>query len=170
MSSAKRPQPTVTLEELTRVYLSEYRLLVRTAAFLLRSPADAEDVVQHVYVHLISGHNNIRDLDKVAAYLRRSVVHRSNSVLRHLRVAQRHASRTETPATVADPYDAFERNTMVAALRNLPRREREAVVLRYYADLSVQGTADAMQVSAGAVKAYTSRALTRLAELLRESS
>jgi RNA polymerase sigma factor (sigma-70 family) len=51
----------------------------------------------------------------------------------------------------------------MVALRKLPRRMREAVALRYYADLTEAQTADVMGVSVGAVKSYTSRGLERLA-------
>ena len=56
------------------------------------------------------------------------------------------------------------------AIATLPRRQREAVVLRYYADLSEAMTAEAMGVSVGSVKAYTSRGLARIGELLGETA
>jgi DNA-directed RNA polymerase specialized sigma24 family protein len=58
------------------------------------------------------------------------------------------------------------RRDVVTALQSLPRREREAVALRYLLDLSERDTALALRVSVGAVKGYTSRGLARLAELL----
>ena len=57
---------------------------------------------------------------------------------------------------------------LAEALAQLPRRQREAVVLRYYADLSEARTAGIMRVSRGAVKSYCSRGVARLSELLRE--
>ena len=57
---------------------------------------------------------------------------------------------------------------MLSALRRLPRRQREAVVLRYYADLTEPQTAAAMGCSVGSVKSYTSRAMTSLRPLLEE--
>ena len=76
-----------------------------------------------------------------------------------------HHDRSEPRAVVA-PEDAglaaFERASVVAGLRKLPRRQREAVVLRYYGDLSETQTATAMGVSVGAVKSFTSRGLAAL--------
>lgn len=63
-----------------------------------------------------------------------------------------------------------ERDVILAALTALPQRQREVVVLRFYADLSVADTAAAIGASEGTVMSYTSRALARLRELLSEPS
>ena len=63
-----------------------------------------------------------------------------------------------------------EQRTVAAALRKLPRRQREAVVLRYYLDLSVEETAQAMGVSRGTVKSATHRALAAVGRTLKEGS
>lgn len=59
-----------------------------------------------------------------------------------------------------------ERDMVLAVLARLPQRQREVVVLRFYADLSVADTAAATGISQGAVMSYTSRALARLRELI----
>jgi len=59
-----------------------------------------------------------------------------------------------------------EREVVLAALAALPQRQREVIVLRFYADLSVTDTAAAIGASEGTVMSYTSRALSRLRELL----
>jgi RNA polymerase sigma factor (sigma-70 family) len=72
-------------------------------------------------------------------------------------------------ASAEDMVLAGERQReTVAALRRLPPRQREAVVLRYFADLPEQETAMAMGVSRGTVKSTTSRALAALARMLQE--
>lgn len=63
-----------------------------------------------------------------------------------------------------------ERDVVLAALSALPQRQREVIVLRFYADLSVADTAAAIGASEGTVMSYTSRALFRLRELLESSS
>jgi RNA polymerase sigma factor (sigma-70 family) len=63
-----------------------------------------------------------------------------------------------------------EQRTVAAALRRLPRRQREAVVLRYYLDLSVEETAQVMGISLGTVKSATHRALAAVGRTLREGS
>jgi RNA polymerase sigma factor (sigma-70 family) len=63
----------------------------------------------------------------------------------------------------------LERDAVVAALRHLPGRQREAIVLRYYADLSEADIAAAMGISRGAVKSHTSRGISALRAALEES-
>jgi len=60
------------------------------------------------------------------------------------------------------------RDEVVRALRQLPSRQQVVVVLRFFADLSIAETAEAMGSSEGTVKSYTARALNRLRELLEE--
>ena len=59
---------------------------------------------------------------------------------------------------------------MLAAIRRLPARQREALVLRYYLDMTEGQAADAMRVSRGTVKSTTSRAVAAVARMLREGS
>jgi RNA polymerase sigma factor (sigma-70 family) len=63
----------------------------------------------------------------------------------------------------------LDRSAMVAALRLLPARQREAIVLRYYGDLSEADTAKAMGISCGAVKSHTARGLAALRTTLAET-
>jgi RNA polymerase sigma factor (sigma-70 family) len=72
------------------------------------------------------------------------------------------------PVGIVDPH-LGERGDLVVALRRLPRRQREAVVLRYLADLSEAQVAIEMGCSVGAVKSHGSRGLTSLRRHLSES-
>jgi RNA polymerase sigma factor (sigma-70 family) len=92
------------------------------------------------------------------------VVNRSRSALRHRAVAQRSAP-PPAPAPASAEQGALlalEHAAVLAALRRLPRRQREVLVLRYYADLSEAEIADAIGVSRGAVKSHASRAMAAL--------
>ena len=145
----------------TALYEMHYSGLVRLAAFLVSDMPTAQEIVQDSFVAL---HNAGRsaDSDLALSYLRRSVVNRSRSALRHRIIAGRDAARpapgsrgTEQPS--AAPYPA-----VISALRALPARQREVLVLRYYADLSEAQTADAMGISPGAVRSHTARASSAL--------
>jgi RNA polymerase sigma-70 factor (sigma-E family) len=151
-------------EAVTALYGAHYRSLVRLAALLLRDADEAEEVVQDAFVAMHDGWGRLRDADKALAYLRRSVVNRSRSALRRRAVRERYV-----PASLPDVHSAehhallaVEHRAVVDALRALPERQREAVVLRYYADLSEADTARAMGISAGAVKSHTARAMAAL--------
>lgn len=77
--------------------------------------------------------------------------------------ARRHRPAADRPLEVVDESDAWVvREALVAALKKLPRRQREAVALRYLSDLSEQETATAMGVSPGSVKTHLSRGLSAL--------
>ncbi|MDX6256285.1 MAG: hypothetical protein QOJ11_2619 [Frankiales bacterium] len=162
---------TATDEDLlTALYSQHYRSLIRLAALLLDEVAACEDVVQEAYIRVHNSRSRLRDQDKALAYLRQTVVNLSRSTLRRRIVAARHAPHPMPDAASAehDAYALVERDAVVAGLRQLPRRQREAVVLRYYADASEAQTASVMGVSVGAVKSYTSRGLTGLGALLED--
>jgi RNA polymerase sigma-70 factor (sigma-E family) len=159
--------PTWTADEaVTALFSSEYRPLVRLASLLLRDAGLAEEVVQDAFVGLHERWTRLRDPDSAAAYLRQSVVNRCRSALRHRGVVDRFLRRQPEPATVPSAESgavAAETNAEVlAAVRVLPTRQREALVLRYYLDLSEAQTAEVMGVSTGAVKSHTARALAAL--------
>ncbi|MDX6197797.1 MAG: hypothetical protein QOJ79_948 [Actinomycetota bacterium] len=159
-------------DSLTVLYAAHYRGLVRLAAFLTGDRDGAEEVVQDAYVTVLGRWGGLRDLDKGEAYLRQSVVNLSRSRLRHRVVVERHAPAPMPDAASAEAgaISALDRSAVIHALGELPRRQREAIVLRYYADLSEAQTAHAMGISAGAVKSHTSRGMAALRHLLEEDT
>jgi RNA polymerase sigma factor (sigma-70 family) len=76
----------------------------------------------------------------------------------------------DTASAESGALTQLDRSAVVHALRDLPRRQREAIVLRYYADLSEAQTAYAMGISTGAVKSHTSRGMAALRHLLEEET
>lgn len=165
-------------DAVTALYTAHYRELVRLSAMLLRDPAVAEEVVQDAFVAMHGSWKRIREQDKALAYLRRIVVNRSRSALRRRVVAERYLADSqarlqhlpEPDPDVASAEDSvlrrFESERVMAALRKLPPRQREALVLRYYGDLSEAQVATAMKVSAGSVKTHTFRGMATLRTLL----
>lgn len=160
-------------DELAALYVRNYRSLVRLAALLLDETAACEDVVQEAYVALASGRRleRLRDSDAALAYLRTTVLNLARSSLRRRMVATKYAPVVHRRDRVDDGVNqVVDRTAIVRAMRALPRRMREAVALRYYADLTEAQAAAVMGVSVGAVKSYTSRGLERLAEQLKVTS
>jgi RNA polymerase sigma-70 factor (sigma-E family) len=158
-------------ELLTTLYTTHYRELVRLAAFLTGDRDNAEEVVQDAYVSVHGSWRRLRELDKAEAYLRTAVVNASRSRLRRRQVAQRHRPEPQRDMASAESFavEHAQREAVLEALRALPRRQREAVVLRYYGDLSEAQTAAAMGCSTGAVKSHTSRAMAALRPLLEDA-
>jgi len=152
----------------TVLYAAHYRSLVRLAALLLRDMATAEEVVQDSFVAMHDGWRRLRDNDKALSYLRQSVVNSSRSVLRHRMVVDKNAPKPppDMPSAEQGAITLLERSAVVTALRTLPPRQREALVLRFYGDLSEAQIAAAMGISKGAVKSHTARAMTALRSVL----
>jgi RNA polymerase sigma-70 factor (sigma-E family) len=156
----------------TALYTAHYRSLVRLAALLVRDVATAEEVVQDSFVAMHGGWRRLRDSDKALSYLRQSVVNRSRSVLRHRVVVDRNAPKPppDMPSAEHGAMTLLERSAVVAALRTLPPRQREALVLRYYGDLAEAQIALAMGISKGAVKSHTARAMIAMRGVLEREA
>jgi RNA polymerase sigma-70 factor (sigma-E family) len=152
----------------TAMYDQHYRSLVRLAAFLVHDVATAEEVVQDSFLAMHSAWRRLRDSEKALSYLRQSVVNRSRSVLRHRVVVDRNAPRPEPdmPSAEQGALSELERLAVVTALRSLPPRQRETLVLRYYGDLSEAQIASAMGISKGAVKSHAARAIATMRAVL----
>ncbi len=159
-------------EALTALYSAHYRHLVRLATFLLHDQGAAEEVVQDAFVAMHGAWRRLRDPEKAEAYLRQAVVNRSRSGLRHRKVEAKYAPKPapDAPSAEYGAMGALDRRTVIDALRELPQRQREVLVLRYYGDLSEADIADAMKVSKGAVKSHTFRGMATLRRLLEATS
>jgi RNA polymerase sigma factor (sigma-70 family) len=114
----------------------------------------------------------LRRLDRAPAYLRSAVLNGARSALRRGKVADRHVERrsgpTEAPSAETSAVACDDQRRMVAALRRLPERQRTALALRYYLELSDAEVADAMGVSVGSVKTHLHRGLASLATIIGE--
>jgi RNA polymerase sigma-70 factor (sigma-E family) len=152
----------------TAIYSTHYRSLVRLAVLLVRDVATAEEVVQDSFIAMHGAWRRLRDSEKALSYLRQSVVNRSRSVLRHRVVMDKNAPKPppDVPSAEHGALTELERTAVVSALRKLPQRQREALVLRFYADLSEAQIASAMGISRGAVKSHTARGMSSLRTVL----
>ena len=151
-------------DAVTHLYAVHYRSLVRLAALLLRETATAEEVVQDSFVAMHGAWRRLEDPDRALAYLRQSVVNRARSALRHRGVVERRAPAAAPDAASAEQGAmlALEHAEVLTALRTLPLRQREVLVLRYYVDLTESDIADALGISRGAVKSHASRGMAAL--------
>lgn len=150
------------------MFARHYAGLVRLAAQLVDDPESAEDVVQDVFAGL-----NPARIDDPVPYLRRAVVNRSRSVLRRRRTARTFATRATRVELVESADEGAvrtdERVRVLSAIDALPRRQREAVVLRYYEDLPVTEIARTLGTTASAISSALTRALDTLTATLGEA-
>ena len=159
----------VDTDWLELVFREQYGELVGLARLLCDDRGAAEEIVQEAFVRLHLNRWRIRQPDKALAYVRSTVLNLSRGRLRRLQVARRHES---TATRNADPGDetvaSDARRHVVDALRQLPTRQRECMVLRYYAGLSEREIAESLGIAAGSVKSHIHRARATLAETLKD--
>lgn len=155
--------------QIEALYLAHYRQLVGLARLILGGNAAAEDIVQEAFIRVYGSWSKIRDPDRAASYLRSTTINLARSVLRRQQTALRYAP--DPPAEPAGPEEQVLAKVsnagVIDALRLLPWRQQQVIMLRYYADLSVLETARTLQISAGTVKTHGFRALATLAEALQ---
>jgi RNA polymerase sigma-70 factor (sigma-E family) len=167
----RREDPASAVTDLFRCHHLE---LVRLALLMTGDLAAAEDVVQDAFEQLHRRWPSLRQADSSLAYVRSSVLNGCRSLHRRARVARKHAARLAEPAAgagTADPADAVAGagSDLIAALLALPRRQREVLVLRYYADLDVAEIAATLQIGPSAVRSTAARGLGALARALKEA-
>jgi RNA polymerase sigma-70 factor (sigma-E family) len=151
-------------EAVRLLYHSHYTALVRTAVLLVGDVPTAEEVVQDSFIATYRAWWRLRDASKALPYLRSSVMNRARSVLRRRVVAGRPARAPGPDAASAEEnaLALLERSSVLAALDALSIRQRQVIVLRYYADLSEAQIAATLGIAPGSVKSHAARALSSL--------
>ena len=157
---AKTP-PSSGVAELHREH---YASLVRMAALMVDSRSRAEEIVQDAFTELIARWSQVQP-DAALGYLRKSVANRARSALRRRRTARNHRPSPPGLAAAADErvLRAAGFEVLLRAVGDLPIRQRQVIVLRYYSGASISQTAAALGISAAAVTTSTHRALRSLA-------
>lgn len=159
--TALRRGTTAFEEAFPRLYADAYRVAFR----LLGERSEAEDVAQEACARAYSRWSSVHDYAepwcvRVAGNLALDALRaRTRAVKRHERLISEHT-------TVTRPAGSEERLDLYAALSDLPKRQREAIVLRYLGDQSEEQTAALLGLSVGSVKTHASRGLARLRELM----
>ena len=160
-SATDAAQPVAILEELLT---AKGEHLLRTAVLLAGSRADGEDLLQAALERLFRRWRTIRGDPE--GYLRQTLYHLAADGWRRNGAWRSRLGLLGHPASVPDGTDAVDqRDQIIRLLRALPPRQRTAIVLRYWEELSEAEAARAMGCSVGTVKAACSRGLRKLREL-----
>jgi RNA polymerase sigma-70 factor (sigma-E family) len=153
---------TRSRDEFRDYVAARYPSLLRTGYLLTGSRADGEDLVQAALAKTYLAWDRIREREAVDAYVRRIMVNTRTSWWRRRRLDEVATADPPERAGRDEAADADLHDALWTALARLPKRQRAAVVLRYYEDLSEAETAEVLGVSVGTVKSTVSRALVKL--------
>ena len=151
-----------------RLFEEEGQSLVRLARLFVDDRNAAEDLVQEAFIRLARSAHRIREESKAPAYLRSIVLNLARdsnrrglvSLRHHLPVDDRRASTEDEIELREDQHE------MIEALRDLPHRQRTALVLRYYEELGIDNIAETMGISRNSVKTHLKRGLAALEQRL----
>lgn len=162
MRRAERPGQPPQLA-VAALYDTGYRDLTRLAALLVSDLAMAEEIVQDAFVAMHGAWLRPGGGDRALAYLRRAVVRRSR-----VSRAERSDPAGRQAVTPAGPAQAPGQPEpgLMAVLRGLPARQREALILRYYADLPETQIAAAMGISARTARSHLARGMSCVSAVL----
>jgi len=161
-------------QAVTALYEAHAVGLIRLAVVMLGDRSAAEDVVQEAFCGLYRRWGQLADPARALGYVRASTLNGCRSELRQRIRAQRRGGPALGAADAASAEQAAllgeEHQRVLNALRRLPERQREALVLRFYLDQTEPEIAAAMGISPGTVKSTTSRGLAALGRLLEAGS
>lgn len=156
--------------DLAGLHRAHYRQLVKLASLLVQDVGRCEELAQEAFVALASRPGVLRDAAKAPAYLRSAVLngarslHRRRDPVGRLRVVSATTPGPERPEDAAGRHD--EQDAVLEALRTLPHRQQEVLVLRYWMELSEAEIAATLGIGAGTVKTHAARGLAALAARL----
>jgi RNA polymerase sigma-70 factor (sigma-E family) len=157
--------------QVTAVYEAHALGLLRLAVIMLGDRQAAEDVVQDAFLGLYRRWDKLAAADRALSYVRSSVFNGCRTVLRQRARRNRTVlTERETESAEARVLHGEEHREVLAALRRLPTRQREAVALRYCLGLTPDDVATAMGISIGTVKSATSRGIAALGRMLKEDA
>ena len=157
---------------ISKLFNEHARSLVRMVRLFVDDRNAAEDMVQEAFLRLLDALPRIRQPERAAAYLRSIVLNLARDHNRRGLVSLRHRlPAEESPASIEDKIVLREdQKQVIDALSNLPRRQRDCLVLKYYTELSVNDIAETLGLSVNTVKTHLFRGMKELEKRLGEDS
>ena len=154
-----------------QLFRQEASSLVRLARLFVDDRNAAEDLVQEAFIRLARGAHRLRDPAKAPAYLRSIVLNLARDHNRRGLVSLRHHLPSDDQASVDDQITLREdQQRVIDALRELPHRQRDCIVLRYYDELGIDDIASTLGISRNSVKTHLGRGLDSLERMLASPS
>jgi RNA polymerase sigma-70 factor (sigma-E family) len=150
-------------------FAAEYGRLRRLGFLLTGDWGQAEELAQDALVRVWWAWPRVRRLDHAGAYARRALVNRHRSLLRRAVTEARHAGRTHTREAY-QPDLGEDAMVLWDAIRGLPQRQRDVLVLRFYEDMTEPEVARLLRLPLGTVKSHAHRGLARLRAALEAAT
>lgn len=164
--------PSMDVDALVRaLYVEHAASLVRMARLFVDDRNAAEDLVQEAFIRLARHAHRIEDGAKSAAYLRSIVLNLARDHNRRGLVSLRHRAPADAEQATAEDEVVLrdDQRLVIDAVRELPLRQRDCVVLRYYFESGIQEIAETLGISQNSVKTHLQRGLAALERRLEGS-
>jgi RNA polymerase sigma factor (sigma-70 family) len=155
-------EPQARTSSMEELYTANAQRAGRLAYFLVGDRELAQDLVQEAFVKVFARLGNLREPHSFAAYLNRTIVNLANKTHRRRGVERRYLDQQPRREAVVPTRDYETADDLWRQLQSLPQRQRTAIVLRYYEDLSDHQAAEAMRCSETAIASLVQRALGTL--------
>src|SRR5262245_24902338 len=165
---AERTSERSAMGALEEIYVRNAAGALRLAYFLTGDRELAEDLTQEAFVRVAGRFRHLHEPDDLPAYLRRTIVNLFTSQLRRKCLERAWLRRQTVPEPATESVDVETRDDLWQAMNALPRRQRAALVLRYYEDLSEEEASRVLGCSVGALNQLVVRAKAALRERVRE--
>lgn len=165
MGTTAKAAETTASGRLEALYVEHAPVALRFAYYLSGDREQARDLVQDAFVRVAGRFSYLRRPDVFDTYLRRTIFNLHTSRLRRLRLERAYlAQEASRPTPRVDESDAVDRDDVWHAILELPDRQRAAIVLRFYEDLSERESAEIIGCSVGALNQLVARATATLRE------
>jgi RNA polymerase sigma factor (sigma-70 family) len=164
-TSVAAPASATELDRLlVELFEHEGRSLVRLARLFVDDRNAAEDLVQEAFIRLARSAHRIKDETKAAAYLRSIVLNLARDHNRRGLVSLRHRLPLDDERAEAEDQLVLEdeQRRIIDALRDLPHRQRDCLVLRYYQELGIDDIAETLGIGRNSVKTHLQRGLAAM--------
>ncbi|MDQ1706310.1 MAG: hypothetical protein QOF18_2676 [Frankiaceae bacterium] len=157
---------------LSALFAAHHRGLVGLAYLLVDDLPTAEDVVQDAFLALHRRWIWLRDPNAAYEYVRTAVLNGSRSQLRRRRIRTERVAGASRPVPSAETtaVEHAEHQELLTLVAQLPERQRQVLVLRYYLEQSEAEIARTLSISAGSVKQHASRGIAALSTRLEATS
>ena len=155
-------------DTLAALHREHYRSLVRLASILIDDVGVCEEIVQDAFVSVFRSMRRVDDPAKLPAYLRSAVLNGARSQLRTQQARGRLTvvALDDVASAEAAVVRADDQRAVIDALRSLPDRQRDVLILRFYLDLPESEIAATLGIAPGTVKTHARRGVEALTEQL----